>query len=215
VRALDAMREDGDAVAASLESGEALFLSRLLEVEPRQGTLVLACSDHKHANSALLAVRRVRLRCNHRGAHYEFSADEPRETEFQGQAALRLQLPDALVAFQRRAHARFAVPPRVPLRCEISLGALSFDADVVDVSLGGIGALVYDDRIRLDPGTRIERARIRHPLRAPVVADLEIRHVSRVLLPDGRAANRAGCRILAAAADLEDLIRLFVTQLGE
>jgi hypothetical protein len=50
---------------------------------------------------------------------------------------------------------------------------------------------------------------------AAVRADLEVRDVTRVALPDGRPANRAGCRILAHDKDLEELIRLFVTELGE
>jgi len=210
---LESMRDDGDLVTASIESGEVLFLSRLLGVEPQQGTIVLACSDQKHANSALLAERLVTLRCNHRGAHYEFAAGAPHETQYAGALAIQLTFPVALLALQRRAQPRTAVPPRVPLRCEVRFGALSFDASVVDISLGGIGSLVYDAAIRIDPGTRIERARILHPQREPVVADLEVRYVARVQLPDGRPANRAGCRVFASAADIEALIRLFVTEL--
>lgn len=206
------MRDDGDPVAASVKAGEALFMSGLLEIEPMGEYIVIGRSEHERANRALLAERAVRLRCNHRGAHYEFIAGEPRETESGGVPAIRLRFPEAMVAIQRRKHARFEVPSALPLRCEITLGPLSFDVDVVDVGLGGIGALLYDPDIRLEPGTRIERARILHPQRVVVVA-LEVRHVYRVVLPDGRPANRAGCRVIGGTKDLEELLALFVTPL--
>lgn len=209
------MRDHADLVTANIESGEVLFMSRLLRVEPGQGFMVLACAEQKHANSALLAERVVTFRCNHRGTHYEFAAGAPHEVQHDGAPAIQLTLPVAVVALQRRAQPRTAVPPRVPLRCEIRLGPVSFDASVVDVSIGGIGSLVYDAGIRVDPGTQITRVHIRHPQREPVVVDLEVRYVTRVLLPDGRRANRAGCRILGTSKDIEDLIGLFVTELGE
>lgn len=206
------MRAEGDLVAANVASGEVLFMSRLLHVDPTQGFMLVGCSEQKPANSALLAERVVTFRCNHRGVHYEFSTGSGHETQHAGVPAIQLALPVALVALQRRAHPRTPVPPQVPLRCEISLGAISFDATVVDISAGGIGSVVYDLALRIDAGTRM-RATIRHPQRQPIVADLEVRNVTRVLLPEGRPAQRAGCRILAADGDLEALIRLFVTEL--
>ena len=126
---------------------------------------------------------------------------------------IELDFPDALVALQRRAHARGGVPP-VPLRCEVQVGVLSFDAHVVDISLSGLGALIYDPGIHLEPGTVLKGARILHPERRPVLVDLELRYMRPVTLPDGSAAVRAGCRLLASRRVIEDLMRLFVTELS-
>jgi len=205
------MIAEGDPVTATVGGGDVLFVSRLLRVEP--GAIILAWADEKRANSALLAETVVTFACNHRGVHYRFAAGEPSEAEHEGAPAIRLVRPTALVALQRRVHARTPVPRAVELRCEIRLGALSFEAQVVDITIAGMGSLIYDGRIRLEPGTTIERATIRYPGRGPVAVDLEVRHVTRVLSPDGGVAHRAGCRILAAEADLEALIRLFVTEL--
>jgi len=205
------MIAQGDPVTASVGGGEVLFVSRLVRVEP--GAIVLACADEKRANSALLAETVVSFACNHNGVHYRFAAGEPREAEHDGLPAIRLVRPTALVALQRRLHARTAVPPAVELRCDIRLGPLTFQAQVVDISIGGLGSILYEAGVRLEPGMRIEQATIRHPERDILLVDLEVRHVSRVLLPNGRVGHRAGCRIIAAPADLEALIRLFVTEL--
>jgi hypothetical protein len=46
-----------------------------------------------------------------------------------------------------------------------------------------------------------------------VPVSLEIRHVAKVLLPDGRLAHRAGCRIRAAQQVMQELARAFMIRL--
>ena len=107
------------------------------------------------------------------------------------------------------------MPAKVALRCEMRIGALSLEAAVVDVSLGGIGTLVYDSRVRLEPGMKVEHARIVHSDNLPVTVDLEITNVTPVVDRDGRTANRAGCIIRGSRQTLEELIRMFISDLGE
>ena len=95
------------------------------------------------------------------------------------------------------------------------IGALSLEAAVVDISLGGMGTLVYDSRVRLEPGMRVERARILHGTNDPVTVDLEITNVTPVVDREGRTANRAGCVIRGSRQTLEDLVRMFISDLGE
>jgi hypothetical protein len=115
---------------------------------------------------------------------------------------------------QRRGHPRIQVPAQAPVDCDLRMGLLSFTARVVDVSLDGICALVTDPTIPLSGGTRLERVRIRHPQSEPLYVDLEVRYVSRVILPDGGLASRIGCKILASREVLEQLIRLFIIDLA-
>ena len=107
------------------------------------------------------------------------------------------------------------MPAKVALRCEMRIGALTLEAAVVDVSLGGMGTLVYDSRVRLEPGMRVERARILHGGNEPVIVTLEITNVTPVVDREGRPANRAGCMIRGSRQTLEDLVRMFISDLGE
>jgi len=107
------------------------------------------------------------------------------------------------------------VPATVALRCEMRIGSLTLEAAVVDISLGGMGTLVYDARVTLTPGMRIERARILHAANPAVIVDLEISNVSPVIDRDGRPANRAGCTIHGSRETLEELVRMFISDLGE
>ena len=95
------------------------------------------------------------------------------------------------------------------------VGALSLEAAVVDLSLGGMGTLIYDPRVRLEPGMQVVKARILHGASDPVTVDLEITNVTAVVDREGRPANRAGCVIRGSRQTLEELVRMFIADLGE
>jgi len=107
------------------------------------------------------------------------------------------------------------LPATVSLHCEMRVGSLTLHAAVVDISLGGLGTLVYDARVRLEPGMRIGRARILHGSSDPVIVDLEVSNVSAIVDREGKPANRAGCMILGSRKTLEDLVLMFISDLGE
>lgn len=213
-RLLDAMLQDGDAVTASLPQQQ-LFLSQLLYVEPVRGFLMLTYADHKPANSAVLAARALTLRCNHRGAQFAFTANAPRQSAHAGRPCIQCGLPTAILGMhQRRGSARVLVPAEAPVACDLRMGLQAFAARVADVSLDGIAMLVSDAAIPVCEGTRLERARIRHPQSEPFHVDLLVRHVSRIVLPNGERASRIGCTVVGSREMLESLIRLFVIDLA-
>jgi len=212
-RVLDAMREDGATLAATL-SAEMMFLSQVLEVDPVKGYIRLAYSNHKPANAAALAAPRLTLRCQHRGAQYAFAGATPRHVLHSGKPLIQCEMPSVMLAMQqRRETRRIAIPAQAPVDCDVRMGPLSFEARVIDISLQGIGPLVSDPTLPVCPGTRLERVRIRHPQHAPVEVDLEVRHVTRVTLSDGKRATRIGCKIISSPENLEELIRLFIIDL--
>ncbi len=207
---LEAMRAAGDALSADLGTDEHLFIARLLEVDTRNRTMTIGWSESKEANAQALERPSIAFHANHDGLHFQFVGDHPRQTDFGNRSALQLDLPTAMFAVQRRALPRYKVPPAVPLKCEISLGAVAFDALVVDLGLGGIGAIIYDPSIRLDVGMTLPRARIELPGHAPVLAALEVRNIRNLARTDGTIVKRAGCRFIAPGSGIEALVRLFL-----
>ncbi|MFZ2155628.1 MAG: flagellar regulator YcgR PilZN domain-containing protein [Bradyrhizobium sp.] len=209
-KTLEAIRASGDVLSVDLESDQHLFVSRLLEVDARNRTMTIGWSESKEANALILRKMSVAFSTNHEGLHFQCVAGHPRQTDFGNRSAIQLDLPKAMFAMQRRALPRYFVPPTVPLKCEISLGPISFDAQVIDLSLGGIGAILYEPSIRLDVGMIISRAMIALPAHAPVLAALEVRNIRTVTRADGSVAKRAGCRFIAPSSGIEALVRLFL-----
>lgn len=213
-RLLGSMLDDGDTVTASVPP-QLMLLSKLIHVEPANGTMLLAYSDHKATNTAALASRSLVLRCNHRGAQFAFAGDRPRHAAHAGQPCIRCGLPTAVLGMlQRRGVARIQVPAEATVRCDLRMGLQVFASRLVDVSLDGVGALITDPTIPLCAGTRLEGARIRHAHGEPFLVDLEVRHVTRISLANGKMVSRVGCKVLGSRDVLEELIRLFIIDLA-
>ena len=100
------------------------------------------------------------------------------------------------------------------MNCDLRMGLQTFSARVADVSLDGIGMLISDPTIPLCAGTRLERARIKHPQCEPFFVDFEVRYLSRIVLPSGERASRIGCKVVSSRDALEELIRLFIIDLA-
>jgi c-di-GMP-binding flagellar brake protein YcgR len=212
-RLLDSMAQDRDAVTAQVPP-QLLFLSQLLYVEPVRGDMMLSYSEHKPANSAVLSTRSLTFHCNHRGAQFAFTGDAPRQSAHKGQPCIQCTLPSAVLGMQRRTAGRVKLPEQAPVACDLRMGLISFPARVVDVSLNGICMLVSDPAIPVCAGTRLERARIRHPHVETFSVDLDVRNVSRVTLANGERASRIGCQVAGSREVLEELIRLFIIDLA-
>lgn len=191
-----------------------LFISLLRQVDADGGCLIVDYSGDKAANAAMLAASSVRFSSNDAQAGIEFIGANPAETMVGQAAAIRFAFPDELMVQQRRAHRRIGNLPGVPLRCVADTrGVIPFEAEIVDFSLGGMGAMVYDDGIRLDAGTVLHGCKIIHPGGAALELDIEIRYTVPTALANGTRARRSGCRFIGVPAQLEDMIRVFVLDL--
>jgi len=206
-RVLEALVARRETVTAELACDGGQFTSHIIRADPSGQFIVITMAADESANAALLALPRVTLVSTPGDWHVEFVAVEPREVMHEGTPAIRLRYPEVLAARQRRQHSRVDVPPMVPLRCMADAGGLTpFDAQIVDISLSGIGVLLYSSDIALEPGTMLLGCRIAVPGRGPVTTDLEVRYSEVVTLPDGSRARRSGFRIVNAPDEVKELV---------
>jgi c-di-GMP-binding flagellar brake protein YcgR len=210
-RILNTMVDDHATVTATLPS-QVIFLSRLACVDPVKQRVVLAYSDYKTANAALLAQASVTFRCNHRWAQFAFACTRPQTATHAGQPVIEMMAPPILIALQHRRPVT-----RTPLRmepaelyCRLRMGLISFDARLVDMSLDGRAFLLADPGIPLCAGTRLADVRITPRGREALTVDIDVKHVIPTVLPNGERATRIGCRIEAADAAMEQLVRSFI-----
>lgn len=214
---LDALAQRQITISADIDNDrgeELLFLTRLLHVDPAGQFIIIACNRDKAANQALVTCPALVLHASLDNAHIEFAVSDPVDVMLGDVAAIRLRFPDALLRLRRREHARFRLPPRVPLRCVADGGGFTpFEARITDISIGGMGAMIYDVEINLPAGTVLKNCKIVHPHGDAVVVDVEVRYSERVMLPDGEWAHRSGFRFLEHPPGLAELIKIFVVDL--
>ena len=194
-------------ITANLKGGELLFASQLRAVDPVAACIVIDLSANEAANAALLARPRCTFFASIPGGHVEFAAADPQRIEHDGKPAIRLKFPDVLADRQRREYDRTAVWPQIPLVCVADDGGiLSFKGGLVDISIGGLGFLMYDPNITLEPGTVLKGCRIDPYNQSPLVVDLEVRYSEMVDLADGTHAERSGCRVVEHPESLKEFV---------
>jgi len=212
-RLLSSMADDRAAVTAHLQS-KLMFLSRVMSVNGDEQQVMMAYSDHKPANAAVLAAPTVTFKCNHRGAQFAFACSKPRHGAHSGQPAILMTAPPIVLAAQpRNFAARPQLPTVVDVRCDLRMGLQLFGAKLIDVGLDGKAFIVGDPAIPVCDGTRLKGARLRPSERESLMVDLQVERVVQAMLPDGKRATRIGCRIMAAREELEKIIRLFIVDL--
>jgi hypothetical protein len=174
--------------------------------------VLLAYSDYKLANTALLSANSVTFRCHHRWGQFAFNCNRPRPVSHGERPAIEMASPTIMMGLQHRRKVMRSHAPLEPaeLPCDLRLGLIGFGARLVDMSLDGRAFLLADPALPVCSGTRLEGVRIRPRDREPLVVDVDVSHVIPAVLPNGERATRIGCRIVADDRSMEQLVRLFV-----
>jgi c-di-GMP-binding flagellar brake protein YcgR len=194
-------------ITAHLQAGELRFTSKLRVIDTAGSFIIMDASADEAANAALLARPRCTFFAALPGGYVEFAAADPQQVQHEGKAAIRCKFPDVMSDRQRREYDRATISPQVPLECVADEGGvLSFKGGLVDISIGGLGFLVYDPNITLEPGTVLKGCVIEPYDASPLVLDLEVRYSEMVDLADGTHAERSGCRVVERTETLKEFV---------
>jgi len=199
---LEALAARRERVTVELPDG--LYTTHLVRADPIGEFIIVAAAADEALNSALLALARVTLVAEPDDWHIEFVGVEPSEVVHDGVAAIRLGYPEILSVQQRRQNERFDAPPVLVLRCVADAGGIApFDAQIRDISMGGISVLLYPPDVMIEPGTVLAGSRIEVPGADTVTIDLEVRYSELVTLADGSRARCSGFRFLNATDEVK------------
>jgi len=199
---LEALAARRERVTVELPDG--LYTTHLVRADPIGEFIIVAAAADEALNSALLALACVTLVAEPDDWHIEFVGVEPSEVVHDGAAAIRLGYPEILSVQQRRQNERFDAPPVLVLRCVADAGGIApFDAQIRDISMGGISVLLYPPDVMIEPGTVLAGSRIEVPGADTVTIDLEVRYSELVTLADGSRARCSGFRFLNATDEVK------------
>lgn len=192
------------------------FISHILLVDPVKDHFVISYCANKLLNSKVLELPALKFTASYQEAHLVFEAVNPVEIQFEGQPAIQYAIPSALSYCQRREHPRIRIPAEISLRCIADAGGfIPFESRITDISHDGLGILLYDRDIKLEPETVLKGCRIIIPGGKAIVADLVVRHVKMIHLQDGTLACRAGLRFIQRSDEIAELVNFFIQNLDK
>jgi c-di-GMP-binding flagellar brake protein YcgR len=216
LRLMQALAHGKCRITATL-AGSHPFSSFLVAFDAASERFAIDYSPHKSLNAMLLAASSVEFTAiDQNNLNYTFIVSGAEEAMIAGGPAIRFPLPKAILMHNRREHPRLPTPADLSLRCVADeAGVIPFESHVTDLSHDGLGCLVYDPDVRLEPGMVLHGCRIVIPGGDAVVVDMELRHVAPQRLPDGTLAQRAGFRLLKKNGELAKLLRLFIQDMDK
>lgn len=201
---LEALTARRQPVTVELPDNQGLLTTQLLRSDPIGEFIIIAAAAEQPLNAALLGLGRVTLVADPDDWHIEFVGVGPSTVEHDGVAAIRLAYPEILSVQQRRQNERYDASPALVLHCVADAGGFApFDAQIRDVSMGGMSVLLYPPDVMIEPGTVLVGSRIEIPGTGAVTVDLEVRYSELVTLEDGSRARCSGFRFVNAPDEIK------------
>eukprot|EP01114_Cavostelium_apophysatum_P001648 TRINITY_DN11447_c0_g1_i1.p3 TRINITY_DN11447_c0_g1~~TRINITY_DN11447_c0_g1_i1.p3 ORF type:complete len:254 (-),score=65.58 TRINITY_DN11447_c0_g1_i1:8-769(-) len=205
-----------------LVKGEAdVCVTTVLEVDPDSNTMVLDRSIERMQNERIIDAGKVRCETTLDKIRILFNAENLRPTLFQGEAALRADIPPSLIRLQRREFYRMETPVSNPVRAIIPLppelmasaGASSGVFPLHDISCGGIAIL--DNKLQLDTtiGTTMPNCRIELPEVGPVTVALQVRNSLDLTLLNNKTSRRLGLQFVDISRGGMAGVQRYITKL--
>jgi c-di-GMP-binding flagellar brake protein YcgR len=185
-----------------------LFIAKLHRVCAEQNFIVVGYSD-KIANAEIFAAGTVLFAPTQGLCQF---GKQPGRTGRSG-ATIRSTFRNLFIE-QRRVGKRIRVAAGTKLSCLADGGGITpFEARIVDVSLSGVGVMVYDPAIKLQPGTVLAGCRIDLPDGSVTSVDMQVMLSTGVVLLDGSAVCRAGCRFIGDPDRIDKVLKVFIIDL--
>ncbi|MFC0253116.1 flagellar brake protein [Massilia consociata] len=201
-----------------LVKGEAdVCVTTILEVDPDTNTIVLDRSIDREQNERIVAAGRVRCETYLDKIRILFTAEELRPTLFEGNAALRADIPPTLIRLQRREYYRMETPVSNPVRAIIplppALGAGTGVFPLHDISCGGIAIL--DNKLQLSStvGEEFPNCRIELPEIGPVTVTLQVRNSLDMTLLNNKPNRRLGLQFVDISRGGMAGVQRYITKL--
>lgn len=198
-------------ITAYADNGSDFVLSRITGFEPESGDILLDCGEDEAANARLANSRAITLCAELHGVSIQFESERPQLTQAAGRRAWRLRRPRQVLRLQRRAFFRLTTSLVQPIRCVVSTSRGPLQTTVMDISVGGIAILAYEDDGTLKADQVFQDCRIRLPdATGDIRFNLRIINTFDLRLKNGRLSHRAGCQFIDLPASGETEIQRFI-----
>jgi c-di-GMP-binding flagellar brake protein YcgR len=201
-----------------LVKGEAdVCVTSILEVDPETNTMVLDRSIDRGQNERIVAAGEVRCETSLDKIRILFSADALRPTQFEGNEALRADIPATLIRLQRREYYRMETPVSNPVRAIMplppELGAGTGVFPLHDISCGGIAIL--DNKLQLGTtiGANLPNCRIELPEIGAVTVTLQVRNSLDMTLLNNKTNRRLGLQFVDISRGGMAGVQRYITKL--
>ena len=195
--------------------GEDFIVSQVLAVNPEFEELILDFGPDQSANQRLLKSSRLVIVTFLEHIKIQFTAQLAESTNFKGEPAFRIRLPDSMIRLQRRNFYRVETPRVDPLTCYVPLpdhpdGGVTIK--IYDLSVGGLGLVTAPSDVWLIKGMTFMNCKLHIPDHGEVITGLEIRHVED-LKNTTTPQQKIGCQFVGLPAQMVTVLQRYIIKM--
>lgn len=209
-RTLRGIKDAKSIVAAYCENGRDFLLTSLIALEMKEKALYFELGRDEKLNAQLLASENVTFATTHDQVRVQFSSHQIERANYGREQAFRVALPTELLRLQRREYYRLVTSVVNPVKCQINTEHGMLEAVVVDISIGGVGILAYQEGVELESGQVFHGCRIALPGTGEFALSLEVCTTFELTMKNGRISHRAGCQFIDLPPSVETEIQRYI-----
>ena len=211
---LRAIMEKNELVTAYFNHGHDFILTSIVEVDAGLGAVILDCGANDELNKKIVGAEKVIFVTTQDRVKVQFAVDRIEAVRYNNRSAFRVKLPATLLRLQKREFYRLTTPIINPIKCVIPKTEHGrIEANVADISIGGVGILGYKPEIELETGKQYDGCRIDLSDIGAVVVSLAIRSTFEVTLKNGTKTKRSGCEFINIPGSMQAMIQRYIIKL--
>jgi c-di-GMP-binding flagellar brake protein YcgR len=209
VRLLNEIKASGTLIAVSFPQVDCAAATTLVYVDEVSNMLLLEY-PREWRDMMDSGGDSIMLACVYDNAKIQFQAGKGTVVDLDGVPVVGLEIPEFMWRFQRRASPRDKV---TGLTITLNLGFSECDAEVTDLSMGGVGMFNCDSEVRLEPGEELRDCAIAIPGMGRIPVDLTVQHQAPV--PGDGNITRVGCQFTGLNDSARQLIAHYLDALAD
>ena len=211
---LRAIMQKNELVTAYFNYGHDFILTSIADVDPGLGTVIIDCGANEALNEKILESAKVIFVTTQDRVRVQFVADKIESIQHNKRNAFRIKLPASLLKLQKREFYRLSTPVINPIKCIIPTTRHGrVNANIADISIGGIGIVGYPPEIEFEPGQVYDGCRIDLPDIGAVTVSMKIKSAFEITLKNGSKTKRCGCEFINIPTSMQAMIQRYIIKL--
>jgi c-di-GMP-binding flagellar brake protein YcgR len=201
--------EKRSVLVANSADYHASIMTAIVAIRDDGSTVVFDYSGTKELDRLIGKSRSIHFSTRIDDIDFAFSANAVENTVYKARPAFSIQMPRSVHRVQRRDFYRASPPLSERPACLLEHAGNTYQATLIDISIGGLGALIPNADFKA--GDVIERCRISTSIGIDIEASLKIVYVKKDR--GGSGDTLYGCAFKNANALLESKLQKYVTYL--
>ena len=191
LRLLNLIQTQGTLMTVNFLNVDHVAVTSLIYADEASNMLLMECPPQWQHILDTGGGDSVMIGCMVEDSKIQFQGSKGMIVDLDGKAVVGLALPEFMWRFQRRCDPRHSV---TGLTITLNLGFIECDAQVTDLSMGGIGMVNCNSDVKLEAGEVLSGCSIALPGVGQIAVDMTVQHQALVVTADGTSVARLGCQ---------------------